>query len=255
MSLKLIYTTIILSFLSIQCHKDDDPLKTAVSFDFKHYWNTTPVASADFNTLQYTNANGELLSIEKLRYLISNITFHKEGQSPIVIEGYKLINVQTTENNSFLLEAEIPAGNYNNLSFTFGFDDEHNIDGIYTDLNTASWNVPTMLGGGYHFMQLEGKFINNLGVETGYQYHAIRAANNIDPENLILQDTSFTVNLGSVTVTENTTIPVQMNIAEWFVNPNQWDLNAQHTMLMPNFDAQIAMYENGQNVFSLTSVD
>ena len=45
-----------------------------------------------------------------------------------------------------------------------------------------------------------------------------------------------------------------MNIAEWFKNPNTWDLNVLNNMLMPNFDAQVSIFENGQNVFSLKSV-
>ena len=45
-----------------------------------------------------------------------------------------------------------------------------------------------------------------------------------------------------------------MNIAEWFKNPNLWDLNIYNQMLMPNSTAQIMMYENGQNVFSLGEV-
>ena len=46
-----------------------------------------------------------------------------------------------------------------------------------------------------------------------------------------------------------------MNIAEWFKNPNTWDLNVLNQMLMPNSSAQIMMYENGQNVFNLESVN
>ena len=43
-------------------------------------------------------------------------------------------------------------------------------------------------------------------------------------------------------------------IAEWFKGPNTWDLNQLNTVLMPNSAAQILMYENGRNVFSLVSV-
>jgi hypothetical protein len=43
-----------------------------------------------------------------------------------------------------------------------------------------------------------------------------------------------------------------MNVAEWFKNPHTWNLYELYTMLMPNFDAQILMSENGANgVFSL----
>jgi hypothetical protein len=58
------------------------------------------------------------------------------------------------------------------------------------------------------------------------------------------------VDLGTVDIITGTSIEVKMNVAEWFKNPNQWDLNVLFTVLMPNFDAQLMMNENGQNVFS-----
>ena len=46
-----------------------------------------------------------------------------------------------------------------------------------------------------------------------------------------------------------------MNVDEWFKNPNQWDLNTWYTVLMPNFEAQKDMSENGAaGVFSLGTV-
>ena len=46
-----------------------------------------------------------------------------------------------------------------------------------------------------------------------------------------------------------------MNLAEWFKNPNTWDLNAMSTMLMGNYNAQIRMNQNGQSVFSVNLGD
>ena len=48
------------------------------------------------------------------------------------------------------------------IEFVFGFKNEQNIPSAYPDLNAASWNVPMQLGGGYHYMQFDGKFINNI---------------------------------------------------------------------------------------------
>jgi hypothetical protein len=45
-----------------------------------------------------------------------------------------------------------------------------------------------------------------------------------------------------------------MNISQWFKDPNLWNLNVLNQMLMPNSSAQIQMFENGQNVFSLGEV-
>jgi hypothetical protein len=67
-------------------------------------------------------------------------------------------------------------------------------------------------------------------------------------------DTSIDVDLGIINIVEGTDIEVRMNVAEWYRNPNLWDLNVLFSVLMPNFDAQIMMNENGQTVFSLGDV-
>ena len=149
----------------------------------------------------------------------------------------------------------IETGAYSNISFVFGFTNEKNTNGGYTDLNSESWNVPSMLGGGYHFMQMDGKFLTADNEEQGYNYHAIRAADNPGETPSFPQDTFFRVDLGAVTVGGDAEVNIAMNIAEWFKNPNTWNLNEYNQMLMPNSEAQIMMYENGQNVFTLTLND
>ncbi len=229
--------------------------KTTVEFLFNHNWNGVNVDSSDLNTIKFQNQNTDELSIERLRYLISKITFIKADGETIVLDGYNLIDLSNSESLTYQLPNSIPVGEYSNVSFTFGFDNNDNIDGIYSDLNSASWNVPIMLGGGYHFMQLDGKFINNSSNVQGFQYHAIRAVDKSDPENLVFQDTFFTVNLGGLVIRNNSEININMNIAEWFKDPYLWDLNQFNSMLMPNFEAQLKMYDNGQNVFSLADFD
>jgi len=254
---KLVAIIVLIIVVLSSCVEEDIPglQNTNVSLNFKHNWDGANVSSTDFNTIQYFNENNDELSIEKLRYLISDVTFHKANGETIVIEGYNLVDVANNESLSYVTPVQIPIGTYTNVSFTFGFDNDDNTDGFYADLNSASWNVPMMLGGGYHFMQLEGKFINNVATEQGYQYHAIRAVDNADPMNLVFQDTFFTVNLGEVIVHNNSSVDVNMNISEWFKNPHLWDLNNFNSMLMPNFNAQVQMYDNGQDAFSLGSVN
>lgn len=255
-------TIALLSFVLtiISCSSDDNntannvPQNVNTTFSFTSNWDGTAVSSADFNTIQFTNANGEEMSIEKLRYLISNVTFHKSNGETIVIDGYNLVDVTNDTDLTYSPNVDIPTGSYENVSFTFGFNNDDNYNNSYPDLNSVLWNVPDMMGGGYHYMQLEGKFINALDVETGYAYHAIRAVNMSNAPDLLFQDTFFTVNLGSVNISNNITFNIEMDIAEWFKNPNQWNLNVLNNMLMPNFDAQVMMYENGQNVFSLGSI-
>ena len=236
------------------CNKDNGVSQVQITFKFSHNWDGTAVSNANFNSIIYTNANGEDLSITKLRYLISKITLEKSSGETFILDGYNLVDVTNNTNQSFAPITAIPDGDYSKVSFTFGFDNDDNYNENYIDLNSASWNVPELLGGGYHYMQLEGKFIDNTTTETGYAYHTIRAVDNSGATQ-VFQDTFFEIDVGAVNITNNATFNIEMNIAEWFKNPNTWDLNVLNQMLMPNSSAQIMMYENGQNVFNLESVN
>ncbi|MBZ0327660.1 MAG: hypothetical protein K8F54_08665 [Altibacter sp.] len=245
-----------IAMVAMSCNNDDDNSSTPVNVDFlfTHNWDGSAIENSDFEVIQYTNAHGEELSLSKLVYLISDITFTNANGDVYDAGDYNLVNVREETNLMFTPNIQVPPGDYT-VSFTFGFDDEDNIDGVYQDLNSADggWNVPMMLGGGYHYMRMEGKFIDNTAAEVGYAYHAIRAAD-ASTTPITLQDTSFEVNLGTVTIANNTEIEVKMNVAEWYDNPHEWDLNILHTVLMPNFDAQVMMSENGATVFSKGAV-
>ncbi len=256
MKLNLILLAFTLVFVA--CEKDNDdnisPV-TAVNFKFIHKWEETEVSNSDFNSIQFTNAYGNELSIERLRYLISKIKLTKNTGEVITIDEYNLVDLEDANSLNFSTNQTVAVGSYSDISFVFGFTNEDNTDGTYADLNSATWNVPAMLGGGYHYMQMDGKYINNSNVESGYNYHAIRAVDNPGSNPTFPQDTFFEVSLGEITLTGATEITIAMNIAQWFKQPNTWNLNEYNQMLMPNSTAQILMYQNGQNVFNLVSIE
>jgi hypothetical protein len=231
-------------FVFSSCSDEEENIN--ITLNFTHHWNGTAITNQDLNVLKFTNANGEKVSVEKLRYLVSNINL-------VESKNYHLINFNENKGTSIII-SNLTNGTYA-LSFRFGFSDEDNEDGIYQDLNSVSFNVPGMLGGGYHFMQFDGKYIDNMGQEANFNYHAIKAVDKTDPNNLKFEDTSFEVNLGTIVITNTAEIEIRMNLAEWFKNPNTWDLNELNTILMPNFDAQKMMSANGKSVFSLGAVN
>lgn len=220
-----------------------------ITFNFTHNFDGTPVTNGNFNQFNFVNAFGDTLSISRLRYLISEIRLHKANGDSVLIDGHNLVDVTNATDLSYATTVDVPVGTYTGVSFNFGFDSLDNT-GNYVDLNSVSWNWPGMLGGGYHFMQMEGKF-KHLGNDSIYAYHhgTARVSTGVFEQNF------FNVNLGGVTLTEaNVNMEIKMNIAEWYKNPNTWDLNALHAPLMPVYNAQIMMKENGPSVFSLGTV-
>ncbi len=240
----------------LACNNDDDTttpvVESDVSINFTQSFDNQSITANEFSNLEYTNENGEQLSISRLRYLMTDIVLTDSDGIETVIADYNFVDVG--ESTGAVLDAptKFEQGDYT-LSMRFGFSDADN-NGVYTDLNALSWGVPAPLGGGYHYMQMEGVYINSEAVNTNYQFHTIRAAQN-PGDDVTLTDTSIAVNLGTITIDGSaTTIQVNMNIENWYKNPNLWNLNELYTMLMPNYDAQILMNENGQDVFTLGTV-
>ncbi len=250
----LIYLSFCLLFLGCTNDAEINLKPVSITFNFSHFWQSTAVTNADFNTIKFTNENGQQISIERLRYVISDIVLtHKSGQI-VSLKEHNLVDVTNNQNLSFTTSKSIFPGEYTRVTFRFGFSNQDNVDGAYADLNTANFNVPSMLGGGYHYMQFDGKYLDVNSMEAPFNYHAIRAVDRADPNNPTFLDTSLVVDLGAVNVESNTQINVKMNLYEWFSNPNRWNLNLLNTVLMPNFSAQVQMSQNGANVFSLVNV-
>ncbi len=233
------------------CCVDLSPVK--ITLKFTHNWDGVPVTSSDFNTFKFTNKNGEQISINRLRYVVSKIYLGDIEYRNSNNYQHNLIDVgENSGQEIYFLEAQ--KGTHN-LKFTFGFSDTDNQDAIYTDLNSANFNVPGMLGGGYHFMQFDGKYKDSKNQDASFNYHAIRAVDRTDPNNLIFEDTSFSVDLGNIEIKNDATIEIKMNIAEWFKNPTTWNLSNLNTVLMPNFEAQKLISKNGETVFSLGDIN
>ena len=154
------------------CNNDDETaapvVNTSVDFSFTQNFDGAQINNADYDVTEYTNANGEVLTLSKLVYLISDITFTNNTGEIFDAGDYNLVDARGGTGNSFTPDIVIPEGEYV-ISFTYGFDDEDNLDGVYLDLNVADgvgWGVPTALGGGYHYMRMEGMYTNNMGDDT-----------------------------------------------------------------------------------------
>ena len=249
---KIIIICIFFALNSCSQDRDISLSPVAITLNFSHSWDGIEITNADFNELKFTNENEQDLSIERLRYLISEISLTHESGVVTVLDEYNLVDLTNTKGLSFTTSETILPGDYTSVSFRFGFSNEYNIDGAYPDLNTTNFNVPAALGGGYHFMQFDGKYRDITSVEAPFNYHVISA---IDPSNTNdPKDTSFSLNIGAATIGGNTNIQIEMDVSEWFKNPTMWNLNEYDINLMGNYDVQLLMNQNGSSVFSLVSI-
>lgn len=243
----------ILFTLLSACRSDSSNEVFRLLITFDHHWNESQINRNGLSAFVFRNAANELLSIERLRYLLSAIAIEMKDDSRLVLKAYHLVDITREESLQIAFETFVSPDQIKGISFVFGLPPEANRDGVYPDLNAVLWNVPTALGGGYHFMQLDGKFkVPNQANAIGYNFHAIQAVDNATVGAAVFHDTFFSVSKDFNTSMFEQQVAVRMNVAEWFVNPHLWRLEEAHTMLMPDFEAQKRIAENGKSVFSMS---
>ena len=238
-------------FVWTSCSKDK--LTTTLTLRLSHSCNDRAVMASDLEQTQYLINEEFLVEFTRLRYLLTDLQLETNDGQAIELSSYHLIDLSDPSTLVIVLPQTVETGTYPHLRFRLGFVSADNSDGTYNDLNAASWNVPMQLGGGYHFMQLDGKFGTDFeNINAPFNFHMIRAVDASDPENLILEDTSVAVDLGVVTIEKDRDVPINMKIEAWFKDPVSWDFRHWNTALMPNFQAQKVMYQNAHNVFELS---
>lgn len=252
--MKNIYFLLLAILVVAGCSSDDDNTTDQdanVTFVFTQNWDGTDFTNANLGNTNYTNENGDVLNIERLRYLISNVKLKKANGEIVAFDGYHLVDVSQPGTLSFSPTLDAPLDTYTGISFIFGLEEANNISGAYPDLNAVSWNWPDMLGGGYHFMQMDGNYQTEDSSFAPFNFHhgTARVSEGVFEQNF------FEVDLPGFTITSDIDIEIEMNIAEWFKNPNTWDLNVYNTDLMMNYTAQKLIQQNGATVFSLGTVN
>jgi hypothetical protein len=227
------------------CKKDDDPEPTPVeytqiNFVMKHVVSDQLV---EYDNIQYTNTFGNLYSVSRLQYFISDFTLTRPDGSEIFIDEEHYVDGMVAGTLTFTPQVEIPSGEYTSVSFIFGLSKEKNIPGSYPNPPENNMEWPPALGSGYHYMKLEGK-VDSSGVINNFQAHTGPTNGNQNFIEVTLPASSFTAIGSQVTLT------IKMDINKWWVNPNTLDLNLI-TMVMGNQGVQEMLHDNGNDVFSI----
>lgn len=174
---------LLLIFLLISCKDREDPQEPSVvpetdlSVSVNH---TFDGGNFRLSNESYTIASGEVVKVDRLRYILSNFVLVKSnGQRVTLSEQYALLDPSGAF-PGFVLSG-IPEGSYTALEFTLGLDSVanhgdpdrypsgHPLDPLTNDLYWG-WS------GGYVFMALEGRYG---AAEDGFVYHLAFTPNSV----------------------------------------------------------------------------
>jgi hypothetical protein len=245
---KMIIPVSLFTYLSVSfiaCEKTSIPEDIQISFTFDHKIGADAL---ELDTIKYTNLAGNKYSVARLKYFVSDITLHKTGGGTVLIDDEHYINASDANTLSFAPAMAIPNGNYSQISFVLGLDTIKNISNAYLNPPQSDMAWPDPMGGGYHYMKLEGKYNDSLGVPANYNIHTGELMGNPYYVDVTLSGSSFSAE------GVNLNVAVKMDINKWYENPNTYDFSVYGSAIMNNMNAQNAIKQNGADVFTLSSI-
>lgn len=173
---KKIAAVVVIAISLFSCSNDDEVIlgNGNLKLEFDNVYNANNLA---FDT-PYTNSNGEVVKINKLKYIVSNIVLTKADGSTFIVpksQSYFIVD-EATAASALLNLPNIPAANYTKVSFGIGVDKtqwELGATGQGDFLAAAqtagmmwSWSA------GYKFLAFEGTFTSStVTTATSFMVH------------------------------------------------------------------------------------
>ncbi len=249
---------LMLALLTMACTKQ--PEKAEIDLNIGYVINDKPLV---IDTLCYENAAGNRFLITEIQWFLSNIQLlgqdgqwhtlkHLDAENPSAVETEHIFYIDTDIPESHTLRGQkIPIGHYSLLRFTFGLDENDNQTGIFNDSPESEMFWPYVLGGGYHYMKLNGKFVDSEGRLNPLAIHLGIGQNEDCTEfyqNYFIVE--FPIDFDVKANAENS-IDLTMVIDNWFRYSHTIDFNDLDGGIMQNQAAQQALKENGQDVFKI----
>ena len=250
---KLIFQQI-LAILSIfvlatSCKKEEVK-SIAPTFFFQHIVNGWDLQKSVMN---YTNLAGNVYEVDEIQYFISEITLKTTSGKLIPItsdNAIHYVDMAIPSSLSWKTADLIPATEYDSISFVFGINEAKNKTGLFVNPPERDMFWPDMMGGGFHYMKINGKWKAPGDEIKAFNFHI---GIGMDAMGTFYQNYfKVTLPFKHVPSSANNIIVITMNIEKWFESPNLWDWNVIGGKIMQNQPAMKKACENGTHVFSVS---
>lgn len=278
---KFLLFFVLFSFFSCEKKNTDDESRGKVQLTVLYEVDGESLTT---DSLMYMNEAGNHYLINEIQWFISNVKLKSSNGQKILFTN--------SEQNVFYFDTDLPETNivegvdietntFEKIIFTFGFNETDNISNRFPNPPESFMFWPEYLGGGYHYMKLNGKWVNeenrlepfNFHLGIGQDYSDKNKFNDpifyfgksseyahcegYEPPFLLKAVNTFIHNYFVVEIPvdfevkkdEVTELKLVMQIDKWFKNPNVYDHNVYGGAIMQNQNAMAAACENGKNVF------
>ncbi|MDR2979070.1 MAG: hypothetical protein LBV02_01305 [Bacteroidales bacterium] len=207
------------------------------------------------NQMIYTNAAGNPYEVDEVKYFISDVVFYPSGGRRTIIDKKTYyVDAGIASTLTWTIPDPMPIGQYDSIRFIFGLSADRNVSNAFVNQPEVNMAWPETLGGGYHYLQINGKWNGSESI-TPFNFHT--GISKVTSSDSISRFTHnhFYVTLPAKILTveekKTSTITLDMNINNWFTTPIDFDFNYWGGAIMENPNAQTVAKQNGADVFSI----
>lgn len=245
---KIFVFTFFCAVLFFGCKKPTDntaPKSTSVTFKVNHVWANAPLV---FDAQHYITPGLDSIYLKRLGYILSDFKLKsKNGEWISVEDAFAYIDPAKGRTNfSF---NNVPAGNYDSLSFMMGLD------------SATNFGNPNQWPSGHALDPLTSNLHWNWA--QGYVFYAMEGYYYLPNQGLFSLHVAFLENQvhykfgGSIDLSSSKTITMQFNVLEAFQNPRDYvigeDGNFTHSINDNGLATKIS--SNLRTAFSILKVE
>ncbi len=250
---------VVMSLMMFACEKKEGEPDVApghIALKFEHRIDGQPLV---YDQMIYKNKAGNEYLVNEIQYFISDITLQDEEGNKIILDAWEdIIYVDTDLPGTHLHQFpdELSPGTYILHSFTFGISEEKNQSLMFVNPPESLMFWPELLGGGYHYMKLNGKWLDTLGQISPFNFHLgigqiyISYPDVIDHYVQNYFDVTPVCPEFEITAGQTSNLTIVMNVENWFQSPNTYNHDDWGGDIMQNQEAMHLGCENGWDVFS-----
>ena len=229
------------------------PRESYLAFVFEHRVdNEAIILNKD-----YTNAANNRYFLQEIKYFISSVQLYRQDGTKIEVkhnDGIHYVDVFYENTLTWNIVQQIPEGAYDSIAFVFGLNETDNQSFRFTNPPESNMSWPEVLGGGYHYMMLNGWFYRGDTLKSPLNIHLGRGQIRDGDAIIGFIPNYFHVCLPksfSIKRDESTILTLIMDINNWFKEPFLYDFDYWGGHIMQNQSAMQTLKENGHNVFSV----
>lgn len=151
----LIFGSLLFGFAD--CGKEDESSSVTLLLRLEHFAGNKPMIA---NQLSFSDSAGQIFSVEKLDYYLSNIKLRNRetGDFYFEVNSYHLVRAMNNPKNWEIILRNVPKKKFSEIEISIGVDNgaNHSTDkiGDLDPTNFMVWDWTT----GYKFLSIQGKY-------------------------------------------------------------------------------------------------